>query len=143
VVNISAAGAAKSATANPSALASLSLGRGGTGTVTVDGAGSQLLLTGAMYAGIAGNGIITLTENATSTESAVGTGFASAVGNVNGKFARVALLAAGVPTVNLMGNHEHMIQRQDNRCLRCSRKQMVLDTAYPSMEMTVGMSRLK
>ena len=99
-LEIAGGGVAKFTTTNNGALASLSLAKGGTGTVTVDGAGSHLQLTGTMYAGRGGASTVTLTNGASLTETAVGTGFSSAFGsggNVNGVFS-----TAGTGTLDVL-----------------------------------------
>jgi T5SS/PEP-CTERM-associated repeat protein len=79
-LRILAGGVAKFATSDPSNLASLAVGRGGTGSVTVDGTGSQLQLSGYLYAGRAGTGTVTLTNGATLTETAVPNDVVSTIG---------------------------------------------------------------
>jgi T5SS/PEP-CTERM-associated repeat protein len=95
---ISAGGVAKFATSNPALIESIQIGRLGTGIVTVDGPGSQLLLTGAMYAGRAGTGTITLTNGAVLTETAVGTGNASQFGAGGG----TPFLTGGTGTLKVL-----------------------------------------
>jgi T5SS/PEP-CTERM-associated repeat protein len=97
-LEILAGGVAKFATSNPALSVSLQVGRLGTGTVTVDGAGSQLLLTGAMYAGRAGTGTVTLTNGAVLTETAVGSGNASQFGAGGGN----PFLTGGTGTLNVL-----------------------------------------
>jgi autotransporter family porin len=103
-LQISDGGVAKFATSNVGQLVSLAVGRSGTGAVAVDGAGSELQLSGAMYAGrgVTGNGTVTLTHGASLTETAVGVGFATRFGsggNVNG-----VLSAAGTGTLNVLSH---------------------------------------
>lgn len=97
-LTISAGGIARFGTTNPGALLSLTVGRGGTGTVTVDGAGSQLQLSGAMYAGRAGTGTVSLTNGASLTETAVGSGFGSNFGAGGGN----PFLTGGTGTLNVL-----------------------------------------
>ena len=99
-LQISDGGVVRFGTINPSALLSVTVGRGGTGTVTVDGAGSQLDLSGAMYAGRGGTGTVTLTHGASLTEAAVGTGFASNFGAGGGS----PLLTGGTGTLNVLSD---------------------------------------
>jgi autotransporter family porin len=98
LLQISAGGVAKFATTNPSNDVSLQVGRQGTGTVTVDGAGSQLQLTGLMYAGRAGIGTVTLTNGASLTETAVGTGNGSNFGTGGSN----PFLTGGTGTLNVL-----------------------------------------
>jgi autotransporter family porin len=98
LLQISAGGVAKFATTNPSNDVSLQVGRQGTGTVTVDGAGSQLQLTGLMYAGRAGIGTVTLTDGASLTETAVGTGNGSNFGTGGSN----PFLTGGTGTLNVL-----------------------------------------
>jgi autotransporter family porin len=97
-LRISAGGVVESATTNPATILSLQVGRQGTGSVTVDGVGSQLLLTGAMYAGRAGTGTVTLTNGAVPTETAVGSGNASQFGAGGG----IPFLTGGTGTLNVL-----------------------------------------
>jgi autotransporter family porin len=104
LLQISDGGIAEFATTNPNQLVSLAVGRSGTGTVTVDGAGSQLQLTGIMYAGrgTTGNATVTLANGASLTETAVGVGFATRFGSgglVNGVFT-----PAGTGTFNVLSD---------------------------------------
>jgi autotransporter family porin len=98
LLQISAGGVAKFATTNPALSVSLQVGRQGTGMVTVDGAGSQLQLTGAMYAGRAGIGTVTLTNGASLTETAVGTGNGSNFGTGGSN----PFLTGGTGTLNVL-----------------------------------------
>ena len=91
---------AKFATTNPSNFVSLQVGRQGTGTVTVDGAGSQLQLTGLMYAGRAGTGTVTLSNGASLTETAVGTGNGSNFGTGGS----TPFLTGGTGTLNVLSD---------------------------------------
>jgi autotransporter family porin len=97
-LQILAGGVAKFATTDPSNFVSLQVGRQGTGTVTVDGAGSQLQLTGLMYAGRAGIGTVTLTNGASLTETAVGTGNGSNFGTGGSN----PFLTGGTGTLNVL-----------------------------------------
>jgi T5SS/PEP-CTERM-associated repeat protein len=97
-LQILAGGKAEFATSDPPDLASLSVGRWGTGTVTVDGAGSQLVLSGYLLAGRSGTGTVTLTNGASLTETAVGTGFASNFGVGGGN----PFLTGGTGTLNVL-----------------------------------------
>ncbi len=99
-LQISGGGVAKFGTTNPASALSLTVGRGGTGTVTVDGAGSQLQLKGAMYAGRAGAGTVTLSNGASLAETAVGTGFASNFGAGGGN----PFLTGGTGTLNVLSD---------------------------------------
>jgi T5SS/PEP-CTERM-associated repeat protein len=98
LLHISAGGVAKFATTNPALNVSLNVGRQGTGMVTVDGAGSQLQLTGSMYAGRAGIGTVTLTNGAVLTETAVGTGNGSNFGTGGS----TPFLTGGTGTLNVL-----------------------------------------
>ena len=100
LLQISAGGVAKFATTNPSNFVSLQVGRQGTGTVTVDGAGSQLQLTGLMYAGRAGTGTVTLSNGASLTETAVGTGNGSNFGTGGS----TPFLTGGTGTLNVLSD---------------------------------------
>ena len=100
-LDISAGGVAELGTANVTAVASLSLGRSGQGQVTVDGAGSALVLTGAMYAGRAAGseGSVVLTDDATLTETAVGTGNANDFGSERTNSGTASYGGAGYLTI--------------------------------------------
>jgi autotransporter family porin len=97
-LQVSGGGVVKFGSLNPAVILSLTVGRGGTGTVTVDGPGSQLQLSGAMYAGRAGIGTVTLTNGASLTETAVGTGLASNFGNGGGN----PFVTGGTGTLNVL-----------------------------------------